>query len=44
MLRFLLLRVLPRRLFPILLIFEIVRFVRNRKRRNDADAVPTQAP
>lgn len=43
MLRFLLLRVLPRRLFPLLALFEVVRLVRRWRGRNDApvsDSVP----
>jgi len=44
MLRFLLFRVLPRRLFPILLIIEIIQFVRHQRRRDDAAAAPTQTP
>ncbi|HEY8637051.1 MAG TPA: hypothetical protein VIL81_07280 [Candidatus Limnocylindrales bacterium] len=42
MLRFLLFRVLPRRLFPILLIIEIVRFVRRRRRGDDTAVAPSQ--
>jgi hypothetical protein len=34
-LRFLLLRVLPRRLFPVLLAFEAFRLIRRWRRRND---------
>jgi hypothetical protein len=42
MLRFLLFRVLPRRLFPILLIIEVVQFLRHRRRRDDTVVVRTQ--
>lgn len=42
MLRFLLFRVLPRRLFPILVIIEIIQFIRHRRRRDVTAAAPTQ--
>ena len=40
MLRFLLLRFLPRRLFPLLVLFELFRLFRRWRSRDDASAEP----